>query len=679
MTNKSDIFKRLCAGMLAMTLASPSWAGLLTTTGIEVLDITGAARASFSNNEKIRMQAKVNNASLSSNFIRFTFKITNPAGKQVFSHTGNAVPGRVGNAATRVSGLPIDRIFTGPGIYTLTSTAELDGQTVSQSATFTVSSPNILLLYPPNGAQEVGDKPLIFRWNSSGATKYRITVGETPSFFNSVFQENTTGGQDFFSYPENPSDSRARLASGTNYYWKVEGLDAAGNVIATSDVPYSFSVAAASLTRDLAVTSLSVLSKTGLSINFRASVVNQGGTTETNLALKFSMGGLPAPGSPVTMGSMLPGLSKDYDFTVIFPDDQSQSLAIACIEFFDDNVANNCKSMQIEKPPVEGGSDSGQIFSDARVLTKEELWDQISKLLQSMGMDFGEYDLIEMDQSLTMEDLQALLDELQRGLADVEVTGPPPDAEEPPAYIPPPVSGGGPIDSVSPELEIDDKSDGQTIEEALAAEKERALEAAIIGKDWRGIVPAMSGRVLKLVLRVVSDFEKFWDRISNEDPPAIDFRKFMLVGVVAGSRERANGLDIEEVRETPQGLQVSYGMMVDASAKVGQERAAVPYHIMVIPRSGLAVDFKRVKRGRGPGTGRRGSKRAGPGKAPKRKQAPRSDKQIWTAIKDLLPTLGMDFSDYQVLEMGPELGRDDLQALVEAIKSGEAQTEVTMP
>ncbi len=222
MTNKNEILKRVTAAGLAMALASPASAGLLTTTGIEVLDITGAARASFSNNEKIRIQAKVNNASASPNFIRFTFSITSPTGGQVFSHTGNAVPGRVGNAATRVSGLSIDRIFTGPGIYTLTSTAELDGQTVSQSATFTVSSPNIILLYPPNGAQDVGDKPLIFRWNSSGATKYRLTVGETPSFFNSVFSETTTGGQDFFSYPENPSDSRARLASGTNYYWKVE-------------------------------------------------------------------------------------------------------------------------------------------------------------------------------------------------------------------------------------------------------------------------------------------------------------------------------------------------------------------------------------------------------------------------------------------------------------------------
>ena len=120
MTNKNSIFKSLFAGMLAMGVASPSYAGLLTATGIEVLDITGAPRASFSNNEKIRMQARVNNASLSSNFIRFAFKITNAAGQQVFSHAGNAVPGRVGNAATAVSGLAIEKIFTGPGIYTLT-------------------------------------------------------------------------------------------------------------------------------------------------------------------------------------------------------------------------------------------------------------------------------------------------------------------------------------------------------------------------------------------------------------------------------------------------------------------------------------------------------------------------------------------------------------------------------
>ncbi len=679
MTNKKEIFKRIRTVMVAMSLGVPAHAGLLTTTGIDVLDATGGQRSSFSNNESIRMQARVNNASLSSNFIRFTFFIKNPAGAEVFRHAGNAVPGRVGNAATSVSGLPIERIFTGPGIYTLTMTAELDGQTVSQSQNFTVSSPNILLLYPPNGAQKITDKPLTFRWNSSGATKYRITVGETPSFFNSVFEEETSGGVNFFAYPENPSDSRARLASDTVYYWKIEGLDAAGNKVAQSEVPYSFTVAGVSLTRDLAVTALTVLSKSGLTIKFQLTVSNQGGTTETNMPLKFSLGGLPAEGSPVTMPTLLPGDTKDYEFTVNFPEDQSQSLAVGCIEFFDDSVTNNCKSMQIEKPPVES-DDGGDIFQDSRQLTKEELWDAVEKLLQQKGYDFSEYDLIQIQESLTTEDLQALLDELQRGLVDIEVTGPPSGAEPPPEYIPPPISSGPPPEAKSPDLEIDESSDGETEvelteEEALEAEKQKAIDASMLGKDWRGMAPAMSGRPVKLLLRGKPAFEKFWGRTSNEDPPAIDFKKFMIVGVVAGSRDRANGLEIEEVRETPRGLQVSYQMLVDVTAKTGQERASVPFHFMVLPQSGLAVDFKRVKRNRAPGF-RQPAPNPTNAAAPKAGGKGKSKDEVWGVIKDLMLNVGLDLNEFKVLGIAPQLNAEELNALVNALKSGEAQAEV---
>ncbi|MCH8849689.1 MAG: hypothetical protein IIC89_02555 [Chloroflexi bacterium] len=93
-----------------------------------------------------------------------------------------------------------------------------------------------------------------------------------------------------------------------------------------------------------------------------------------------------------------------------------------------------------------------------------------------------------------------------------------------------------------------DQDEALTEEEALEAERQKAIDASMLGKDWRGMAPAMSGRMLKLLLRSKPSFEKFWGRISNEDPPEIEFKKFMVIGIVAGSRERANGIEIEEVR-----------------------------------------------------------------------------------------------------------------------------------
>ncbi|PMZ61519.1 hypothetical protein C1X97_30690, partial [Pseudomonas sp. FW306-2-11AA] len=89
----------------------------------------------------------------------------------------------------------------------------LDGVTLEQDQTFTVSSPNLLLIYPPNGATNLTDNPLTFQWFSSGATSYRVTVADNLAMYNPVYQTTVTGVNSM-TYPNNPnpSDPRQRLS-----------------------------------------------------------------------------------------------------------------------------------------------------------------------------------------------------------------------------------------------------------------------------------------------------------------------------------------------------------------------------------------------------------------------------------------------------------------------------------
>ncbi|MDE2292601.1 MAG: hypothetical protein KGL53_11010, partial [Elusimicrobia bacterium] len=399
----------LGAAAALLLAAAPARAGLLSAGGIFLKDLSGNTRSQFSDNERVNLSARVSNATASTGRIVFTFRIIGPSGAQVFLHTGNSVPGSVGNSASSVSGVPVSQFYTGPGVYTFQADAVLDAQTVSQSATFLVSSPNLILVYPPNGARDVADKPLTFRWVSSGASRYRVTVGDNIGFQNSVFSQTTTGGENFLAYPENPTDDRQRLAADQVYYWKVEGLNDAGNVISQSDLPFNFTAQTASLTRDLAVTDLQATGSDGATLSFTVRVANQGGTSESNVPLAFSLGGLPAAGSPVTLPLMAPGDSRTYPFSAPLPTDQGQSLAVACIQFFDDNVPNNCRSIQVQRPPDTTSGGSG--FA-AGPVSEEALWQELVQKLNAQGTDLSGYDITTISQQLSPDDLKALLDQL---------------------------------------------------------------------------------------------------------------------------------------------------------------------------------------------------------------------------------------------------------------------------
>ena len=584
------------AAMLMLCSAPAS--AQLSAQAIAVVDAARQPRTTFSTNERVTFQQRVSNASVSTSKIQFTFFVQDPGLATVFSHSGNAVPGQIGNAASQIGGVPVSSFFSTPGVYKLTARATLDAQVVSQEVSFTVSSPNILLIYPPNGARGVADKPLTLRWSSSGAAKYRVTVGDNPSFFNSVFTQVTDTAVNSFSYPDNPPDQRARLAAGTVYYWKIEGLDVSGNAVAASQVPFNFTVESAALTRDVAVTGLDVLGQSGDDITFRVTVKNQGGTSENNLSLKFSVGGLPASGSPVIMPVLSAGTAKEYNFTMKQPTDQGKSLAIGCVEFFDDNVANNCKTLQIERQAESDGGENS-IF-DARQLSNEELWSAIRELLKDRGMDLSDYSIVGADQQLTRADLEALLAALRVGQAEVTVTGPDEDSSLP-DFIPPPVSGSGTFPGDAPPPVADSYAGDSESSEGAGGAAEQPAADPEMDKQWAGLGPAFSENASNFSITSNKLWKRTWKRLGGKEAPKINFRKYMIVGVIAGSAQRADRVEIVEIKKRLSGLHVEYQVIVHRRmiAPMGAEQAKtrnlVPYHLRVIPKTGLTIKFEEVR------------------------------------------------------------------------------------
>ena len=559
----------------AVTLCYPSSTvsyAALSPQAAAVLDMSNASRNSFTNTERIVMQQRVSNDAASSNRIVFRFKITNPSGATVFEHYGNAAPGSVGNSQTQVAGVSISEFYAGPGIYRLLAEASLDGQTVQQQASFTVSSPNVTLTYPPNGARDLTDSPVTFRWVGSGASKYRVTVDDDPSFYNAVFIQETSGPDESFTYPQNPSDQRQRLAGGQIYYWKVEGLDFNGNKVSESGVPFNFSIQsqAASLTRDLAVTELSIIppatASTKGNIPFRVTVKNQGGTNEADIQLRFTLGGLPASDSPkpVSLGS---GESREFTLTTALPPDLDQGLAIACLEIFDDNVPNNCKTLQIRT-----GTQAAPPSSTAQSYSPDEMWDILRKALSSGDIEqaLQGYQLVEVS-GLPPQDLNQLLLDISQGRAKVTVTTPPETFAETPS--PQPIS----IPGIEAQFALP-----KAVPIAAPEEEEDV-------REWSGWTSLRLPQTQKIVIRQEATWKKFWPRLSREAVPKINFKKYMVVGVLAGAQDLVAAVQVRDLEMLQDHLLVRYDLV---GAQAGKSMT-VPYHLKVVTRSENRVEFRK--------------------------------------------------------------------------------------
>lgn len=571
----------LLAAAFALLLAPGARAGLLSPGSVAVLDGAGLPRTTFTNNERITFQQRVFNGVASVNRVSFTFIVLGPSGSPVFQIAGNAVPGSVGNAATQLSGFPIAKFYAGPGSYSLQAMASLDGQTVTQTSGFIISSPNILLLYPPNGAQNIADVPLTFRWVSSGGSTYRVTVGDNPSFFNALFTQLTGGAETFLSYPVHPSDPRLILSAGTVYYWKVEALDGNGQVVGASSAPNSFTVQTAALSRDMAVIGLTASGGADAqgNIPFTATVKNQGGTAQANVPLRFSVGGLAAANSPVNMNMLGPGESRDYTFSAPLPPGQSQSLGIACVDFSDDNIVNNCKTLMITAAAAQGGTtDFGSNMST------DQIWQAIQDLLRQQGMDLSEYNLVGMEGQLTADELRALLAAIRAGAADISLSGPV-------AGIAPPVAGVGlstaPAAVASgPRLDAPNPNAVAPIEE----------ESVPLGTEWSGFSAPLFPRPTGQTVTDEKTWRKIWRQVQNGRVPKIDFTQHMVAAVFAGKGEQADHAEIQAVEMSLSGLVVRYQFVRYATFNVNTTpRTTVPYRLRVIPRTSVPVQFSQIE------------------------------------------------------------------------------------
>ena len=575
----------MLAGALFL-LALPAAAGLLSGQGVAVLDATGGQRASFSTNETIGFTVAVYNGVVSPNRTSFQFSVVAPNGNTVFRHVGNSVRGTVGNAASSVTGIAISGFAQGPGTYTLKATASLDGVNLEQDQTFAISSPNLLLIYPPNGSLNLTDNPLTFQWYSSGAATYRVTVGDNPSLYNAVFVQTTAPGASSLTYPQNPTDARERLSTGQIYYWNVVGLNVNGNVVAQSQVPFSFSVANTSLTRDLAVTGLTVTGPADASGNvpFLITVADQGNTTETNTPLRVTVGGLTAPGTPINVPQMSPADVKTFNVSAPIPTGMTQAMAIACLTIFDDNVANNCMTLTVNMPPpISSGTLAGQTAE----MSSAQIWQAIEQILQDQGVDLSEYNLASMEGSLTQAQLMALLDQLRQGLVQVNLSGPPLVGALGPTLAPAPVFStaaagtfpAAPVPSTGPP-------------EAQSVAQEQS---------WSGVSTPLAPQTIAVAVTKEAIWGRLWRRLSADPVPLVDFSQHLVVAIIAGGEDAGDRIEIENYKPEGDTLTVRYRIVsyarpfaVDEGKKAAPKKAA-PYFLSAIPRTVLKVKFERIK------------------------------------------------------------------------------------
>ena len=186
---------------------------VVTVSNLATMDSNNTYRTTFSKGENITFQVNgYYNAVTYCASIGFAFTIQDPNARTVLSQQGNSVRGNLGYSGpvgASLSNFPTNSFFTVSGTYTFTGKASayhvLDNAvmtTVNQTMTFNITSPQVSLSYPFNGAQNLADNPLIFSWSASGAVQYEVQVDISQGFSQPVWQSivSTTSA----TYPLNP-------------------------------------------------------------------------------------------------------------------------------------------------------------------------------------------------------------------------------------------------------------------------------------------------------------------------------------------------------------------------------------------------------------------------------------------------------------------------------------------
>lgn len=569
------IFTIAAAAALAL---APRASADLTNSGVYALDGSGNQRTTFTNVETIALRQVVSNSVASDSMIQFAFTVYNPSGGAVFRHTGNSARATLGNSNSQLSGLAISRFYSVPGVYTFCGEASLAGVPTppAQCAKFQISSPNINLIYPPNGARKLGDNPLTFRWVASGASNYKITVGEDAGFSRKKHDGTTSSAM--YNYPASPSETEKLATDPAVYYWKVEGLDAGGARIAESIV-YSFSLAAqaGSTSRNLAVLGLDWMD-TGADFTqpqqFRVRVKNTGSSSEMDVRVKMTLSGQDAQQSPKAVeNGLIAGETRELQFMAFMPPGQESGLAVACIEIFDDNNTDNCKTKTVTRSTGQGGAVEGT--RETRKLTYQEMWDEVIKRLgpdAAKALEGYTFDTIDCPGCAEGE-----LNELMLAL----------------------MNGGAKLTSaqIADALQGFTASKTQTAVKAAAGpEEERELDVEMAspekGKDqeWSGFTTAVKSETpFFYTVKARGAWRKTWELVSSEDAPAVDFDEKTVVGIVAGTGNKAESVRIISRRQVGDTTVFDY-YMTEATG----ENPAVPYIFRTFEKVDGKTEFKRL-------------------------------------------------------------------------------------
>jgi len=336
--------------LLVIFLAGFTGAQTIEIRNIAIFDSAGVPRTTFSSTEKVTFSITCYN-SVTVDKIRFEFYVYSPEKEELFKHTGNSAVGNPGLGGSSIKNIPIHDFYKGPGRYMYVAKVIIDSVALSAEASqgmvFYVSSPSITLSYPADGARDLIDKPLTFRWVSSGATRYRVYVDDDKGFYNCLFQ--TGGGEypdpqtTYFQYPTSPQDPRQRLAGGVVYWWKVEGMDNAGNVVAKTPIPFSFTLketVPSATTRDLAVMDVTLDKESTMSdMRFSVLLKNQGGIAISNTRVNLYVNGVPVVPNQI-LDFINIGETKSLGFVAGATKEKMVTVS-AAIDFSDDNMKNN--------------------------------------------------------------------------------------------------------------------------------------------------------------------------------------------------------------------------------------------------------------------------------------------------------------------------------------------------
>ncbi|OGS28191.1 MAG: hypothetical protein A2297_02920 [Elusimicrobia bacterium RIFOXYB2_FULL_48_7] len=347
----------------------------ISITSLQTLDSGYMPRTNFSNTETITLKV---DCLLDTNATRVNFKfyISDPSGRQVFFHEGNSMPGTMGTGGTELRNIPID-FYTKPGNYTVRAEAIADGVTATNTAVFAIISQNISLIYPPNESRDIMAQPLIFQWGGSGATRYRVTVGDNAGFYKPLWTGEAYTTQ--IEYPKEPTDVKAKLAGGTVYYWKVDGLDSMDRIVAETASPYSFTIKTVD-SSDLGVLDILLSDmNTPEALMLNVTVKNLGSKAESNINVDLVIvGGNIIPTQSIS--SIQSGEAKDIFFNCGSVTGEAITVS-ATINIFDDNPRNNILTKVIRIPIVEkakilggvtekasGNSNTAKAVADASVI-----------------------------------------------------------------------------------------------------------------------------------------------------------------------------------------------------------------------------------------------------------------------------------------------------------------------